>query len=543
MVIENRGFFREANKYAQILLLAALCIALPVSHLAAQSPVVKGIIPTKDEVGALRLPATIAPVKAPFKMPSFKKPTFNKRSVLITDKTTNAGELYTSAIQASIDEVSAKGGGTVVVPKGIWKTGRIILKSNVNLHVAEGAELHFSGDVKDYLPVVFTRTAGVEGMSLGACIYANGQQNIAITGKGKLVGPEKGGSVRKQSIGYGTFEEKIDMEKPASERIFDGHDGTAIFSPTFIGPINCKKVYIEGVTLEQSAFWNVVPTYCENVIIRGITVNSVGVPTGDGIDVESCKDVLIEYCTLSNGDDCFTFKAGRGIDGLRVNKPCENIVVRYSLARTGHGGVTCGSETAGMIRNLYVHDCVFEGTDNGLRFKTRRPRGGGGENLYYERIRMNLRGSAINVDMLGSSGYVGNLANRDLLEINQFTPLYRNIVIKNIIVEETPQFIKINGIPESPLKNMLIENALVNSKKLITINDARGVQLRNVTVTSADSVILMTDSDDITFEKVRFTIPGNQIITQFKGASPKKIEFKDCLPVKPKDWKEPVYGL
>src|SRR5690606_29122247 len=142
-----------------------------------------------------------------------------------------------------IDEVSAKGGGTGVVPKGIWKTGRIILKSNVNLHFADGAELHFSGDIRDYLPVVFTRTAGVEGMSLGACIYANGQQNIAITGNGRLVGPEQGGSVRKQAIGYGTFEEKIDMDKPASERIFDGHNGTSVFSPTFIGPVNCKDVY------------------------------------------------------------------------------------------------------------------------------------------------------------------------------------------------------------------------------------------------------------------------------------------------------------
>ena len=176
--------------------------------------------------------------------------------------------------------------------------------------------------------------------------------------------------------------------------------------------------------------------------------------------------MLIEYCTLAAGDDCFTIKSGRGEDGLRVNKPSENIVVRYSLAKQGHGGVTTGSETAGMIRNLYVHDCVFDDTDTGIRFKTRRPRGGGGENLYYERIRMNLRGTAINVDMLGSSMYVGALAERDKLEVNKLTPLYRNISVKNIVVEKSSQFLKVNGLPKSPLSNLLIENANVRSKKL-----------------------------------------------------------------------------
>ena len=126
----------------------------------------------------------------------------------------------------------------------------------------------------------------------------------------------------------------------------------------FISPINCTNVYVEGVSLENTAFWNVVPIYCDHVIIRGINVNSVGVPRGDGIDIESTRNVLIEYSTLACGDDCFTMKAGRGLDGLRVNKPTENVVVRYCLAREGHGGITVGSETAAVIRNLYVHDCA-----------------------------------------------------------------------------------------------------------------------------------------------------------------------------------------
>ena len=369
-------------------------------------------IPVKSEVGTECLTNNIAPVKAPFAMPEFKIPQFPALSISIVEKGARQGEMATNIIQATIDAVSSKGGGKVVIPAGNWLTGRISLKSNVNLCIEEGAELHFSGEVEDYRPAVFTRNEGVEVMSLGALIYANGQENIALTGKGKLVGPPKDCSVRKQVMHSSVIEEFIDAKTPVEQRIYEGYGEGPIFLPMFISPINCKNVYIEGVTLENTAFWNIVPVYCDGVIIRGVTVNSYGIPRGDGIDVESSRNVLIEYCTLTCGDDCFTIKAGRGEDGIRVNKPTENVVVRYCLAKQGHGGITCGSETAGMIRNLYVHDCVFDDTNIGIRFKTRRPRGGGGENLYFERIRMNLRGSALSVDMLGASMYVGELASR-----------------------------------------------------------------------------------------------------------------------------------
>lgn len=332
-----------------------------------------GAVPKVEDVGAGKLPAEIAPVKAPFPMPRFVKPVFPALTIKITDKGAREGAMVTKAIQAAVDEVSRNKGGTVIIPRGIWKTGRISLKNNVNLHLSEGAELHFSAEIEDYLPAVFTRNEGVELMSLGALIYANGQENIAVTGKGKLVGSPDG-PVRKRIMTLDVIEKVVPSDKPVHERVYEGKDGGFIFPPMFISPINCKKVYIEGITLENTPFWNVVPVYCDNVIIRGITVRSVGIPRGDGIDIESSRNVLIEYCTLASGDDCFTIKAGRGEDGIRVNKPTENVVIRYCLAREGHGGITCGSETAGMIRNLYVQDCVFDDTDTGLRFKTRRSR-------------------------------------------------------------------------------------------------------------------------------------------------------------------------
>ena len=360
-------------------LAAQLLLVSVVAGAAAQPTTGVSIVPIlrKEQVGAARLPDAIEPVKAPFPMPQFKKPVFPSLSIDISSRGAKQRTTATAQIQAAIDEVSKQGGGTVIVPKGEWHTGRISLKSNVNLRIEEGAELSFSGEVEDYRPAVFTRNEGVEVMSLGACIYANGQENIAVTGKGKLIGPAKGGSVRKQDMNADVAENFISHPTPVSERVYEGHDGGFVFLPMFISPINCKNVYIEGVTLENTAFWNIVPIYCDGVIIRGVTVNSVGIPRGDGIDIESSRNVLIEYSTLNCGDDCFTMKAGRGEDGLRVNKPTENVVVRYCLAREGHGAITCGSETAGMIRNLYVHDCVFDNTGVGIRFKTRRGRSTG----------------------------------------------------------------------------------------------------------------------------------------------------------------------
>ncbi|MVT09191.1 glycoside hydrolase family 28 protein [Chitinophaga sp. ysch24] len=471
--------------------------------LSATSAIAQPLIPTVKDVGATQMPEKIAPVKAPFPMPSFRKPQFPSLAIDIRDKGAATALTATTAIQSAIDEVNRKGGGTVVIPAGKWKTGRISLKSNVNLHLEEGAELWFSGEIEDYRPAVFTRNEGVEVMSLGACIYADGQENIAVTGKGKLVGPPAGCPVRERFMKADVIENVIPHNIPVAERVYEGYNGEAIFLPMFISPINCKNILIEGITLENSPFWNIVPVYCDGVIIRGVTVNSVGIPRGDGIDIESSRNVLIEYCTLSCGDDCFTMKAGRGEDGLRVNKPTENVVVRYCLARQGHGGITVGSETAGMIRNLYVHDAVFDDTGVGIRFKTRRPRGGGGEHLYYERIRMNLREDAFRWDMLGSRMYVGELADRlPAREVNRLTPVYRDIHAKDIIIEKSRTFVRIDGIPESPLTGFDLEDAEVNCRNIIICRDAKDISIKNTVVHSEEEQMTFTDTRNLSFENV-----------------------------------------
>ncbi len=478
-------------------------------------------LPTKDQVGASILPDEIAPVSAPFEMPVFQKPVFPEKTVNLKNEGLDSNKLITPIVQKAIDELSTQGGGQVVIPKGRWKTGRIILKSNVNLHFEEGAVLQFSTDVKDYQPAVFTRVESLEAVALGSCVYANGAENIAITGKGRLIGPF-GGEIKERAY-MKPIETLVDLDLPSEQRIHDGSKEDWIFPPMFIAPINCKNVYLESFSLENTSFWNIVPTYCDNVIIRGVSVNSVGIPRGDGIDVESSRNVLIEYCTLATGDDCFTMKSGRGHDGLRVNRPTENVVVRNCLALQGHGGITCGSETAGTIRNLYVHDCVFEGTGVGIRFKTRRPRGGGGENLYYDRIRMNLEYTAIKWDMLGTPAYVGKLAERVPMEVTELTPFYRNIKISNVIIGSGTHFLKIYGIPESPMTNLTMENLDVNTSQLMILNDAQNVTLKNSRITTPDSLISILDSRDITFENVDFRVNGGEIVMDVQGENGEEV--------------------
>lgn len=185
----------------------------------------------KKQVGAHALPDTIMPVLAPFDFPDVKKSVFPDLTVSITDYGAVSGEKATEAINRAIKDVHERGGGTVIVPSGIWSTGRIVLLSDVNLHLSEEAELHFSGDVADYQPAVFTRQEGVEVYSLGALVYADGQENIALTGKGKLVGPARDCEIQKRQMRGDVIENLIDASSPVESRVYDGKKGEVYSYP------------------------------------------------------------------------------------------------------------------------------------------------------------------------------------------------------------------------------------------------------------------------------------------------------------------------
>ena len=306
------------------------------------------------------------------------------------------------SIQAAIEACHEAGGGKVLIPAGdYFVKGPIHLQSNINLHLEEGATLHFSTTAADYLPVVFTRWEGVECYNYSPLIYAFEQENIALTGKGTLDGHAANENwwywCGKEQYGWseGMPSQGDDHSRP---KLFDWNtrevsveervlgEGSYL-RPNFVQPYRCKNVLIEGVTIRNSPMWIVHPVLCENVTIQGIRVVSHG-PNSDGCDPESCRNVLIKDCYFDTGDDCIALKSGRNQDGRRIGRPVENIVVQDCQMKDGHGGIVIGSEVSGGARNIYGENCVMDSPnlDRALRVKTNKVRGGRIERLFFRNI-------------------------------------------------------------------------------------------------------------------------------------------------------------
>ncbi|HTG56531.1 MAG TPA: hypothetical protein VL943_09700, partial [Niabella sp.] len=202
-------------------------------------------------------------------------------------------------------------------------------------------------------------------------------------------------------------------------------------------------------------------------------------------------------------------------------------------------GITCGSETASMIRNLYVHDCVFENARSAIRFKTRRPRGGGGENLFYERIRISGSRYAFEWDMLGSATHVGAAASRYPPRAKDaLTPVFRNIKAENIAIEKTTQFIKATAIPESPLAHVLINKIRSNTENLIAAADIEGLTISNALLSVQQPVIDLLDARNILFNKVTIISPSNTVQLKVEGPLSRQIRFRNSSPSRPVGWKD-----
>lgn len=317
-------------------------------------------------------------------------PTFPTNDFVVTDFGAVGDGVTdcTAAISNAIAMCSSSGGGRVVVSAGTFFTGAIRLLNNVNLFVATNATLKFNTNPAAYLPVVFTRSAGVECMNYSPLIYAFQQTNIAITGGGRLDGQGAGNNwyawvtSGAEGVDFAALTAEASTNLPVAQRVFGaGH----FLRPVFVQPVGCRNVLISGVTLTNSPMWNLNPVYCTNVTILGVTVNEPSnTPNTDGCDPDSCTDVLVKNCFFSDGDDCLAIKAGRDADGLRVNTPSQNIVVQNCTFKAGHGALTIGSETSGGITNVFSEDCLVNSTSQNiaLRLKTCFQRGGYIQNIY-----------------------------------------------------------------------------------------------------------------------------------------------------------------
>jgi len=398
---------------------------------------------------------------------NIKDPEFNKDRVFnILDFGAKPGveDYKINAINSAINACSQKGGGIVLVPKGIFYTGPITLKSNVNLHLEDGAIIRFSTDPSDYEPFVLTRWEGWDCINFHPLIYAYGETNVAITGKGTLDGqanrsnwwPWKG----KKEFGWkeGMISQewnrstdnggrnrlaKMDEDNvPYQKRIMTQED---CLRPTFVEPYNCKNVLLEGFTIINSPFWCLHPFMSENVTVKSVTVSSQG-PNNDGCDPESCKNVLIEKCSFNTGDDCIAIKSGKNNDGRRWGKPSENIIVRKCEMKDGHGGVVLGSEISGNVRNVWVEDCNMDSPelDRVIRIKSNPVRGGILENFFIRNIKVGQCAEAVfRVEMKYEKVVDGpNM------------PLVKNFIIENVNCGKSQYGVYIDGFDKTPQKQV-----------------------------------------------------------------------------------------
>jgi polygalacturonase len=456
-----------------LLVAAAGCAGAskPASSTVAAAPVA---------VGAPLAPAVLPPIQplaAPFAMPDLQRPrfpdaTFDIRSFGgVSDGATKNTEAFRKAIAAA----AQAGGGTVVVPRGMWLTGPIHLQSHVKLDVQAGAEILFSTDFADYLPVVFTRWEGLEAYNYSPLIYAHDCTDVAVTGAGKLDGQGKAWWPwkKKQQAGAKRLYEMAVAGTPAKDRVFGTEE--AALRPSFIQTVGCKNVLIEGVTITNGPMWTIHPVYSENVIIRGVNVITEG-PNNDGCNPDSSRNVLIEDSFFSTGDDCIVVKSGLNEDGWRVGRPSENIVVRRVRGALGHGGVVIGSEMSGGVRNVYVHDCEFTGTDRGLRIKSMRGRGAVVENVWYEKVQhKDLRLMVVEITTFYGSS--------TLVPRTQTPPLIRGVHVRDVVAQGAKQAIDIVGLPEAPIQDVSFENVEMTSADGARCVDVQGARFERVTIT------------------------------------------------------------
>lgn len=378
------------------------------------------------------------------------------------------------AIQAAVSACATAGGGIVNIPAGEWPSGAIHLKSNIRLHMEEGAVIRFSDKPENYLPVVFTRWEGCECYNYSPLIYAKDCENISITGKGTLIGSGQSWWHWKQL--QQTAAEELCYaqanEIPVSKRVFGTEE--AALRPSFVQFINCKNILLEDFTIMDGPQWTLHPVYCTDVIIRGVSVLTHG-PNTDGLNPDSCQNVLIENCTFDTGDDCIAINSGMNEDGWRVNRPCENIEIRNCRMNGGHGGLTIGSAVSGGVRNICAHDCQIQGTWQGIRLKSMRGRGGYVENVKFENIEINhVSEQAIQINMFYEASTV--IPKSD-------TPSdFKNITIRNISGRGAGTGIEIKGLPEHRLRNISLENIRLSAKNAFYCDNVESISLKDVEV-------------------------------------------------------------
>lgn len=458
--------------------------------------------------------------RLPFAMSEVKAPKIPNRQVLLTDfgAIGNGQTLCTDAFAQAVEALSAKGGGRLVVPRGVWLTGPVVLKSNINLHIEKGGVILFAADETLY-PLIKTSFEGLDTRRCQSPLSANGAENISITGEGVIDGngqywrplkrekvtdnqwktftSVKGGVFKSPKLwypseGYAKGDNAADMNVPRNMRTEDDWNSVKRFlRPVMVSLVNCKNVLLQGIIFQNSPAWNLHPLMCENIIIDDVLVrNPSYAQNGDALDLESCKNALIVNSRFDAGDDGICIKSGKDADGRKRGRPCENVVVDGCTVFAGHGGFVVGSEMSGGVKNILVTNCQFLGTDVGLRFKSTRGRGGIVENIFIDGISMNdIKNDAIIFNMYYGGKSVAEAKadgdkpnNQDLKPVDETTPIFRHIDIRNVVCNGAGRAMSFNGLPEMPIDGINLQDIQIIAQEGMEFNNSKNITKSNVNV-------------------------------------------------------------
>jgi polygalacturonase len=392
--------------------------------------------------------------------------------------------LDTDAIQKALDECGKAGGGTVRFIAGTYLSNPIALRTKTTVLLEEGAKLQATSNQAAFLKSGTDWLKASSGSDFIPFISGKKLTDVTITGKGIIDG-----------AGENWW--------PAAEEARRKKSGYTLPRPNLIVLNNCKNVRLEKITLQNSPKFHFVPTDCDDVVVEGVTIKAPpGAANTDAIDPSRCRNVLITKCDIDVGDDNIAIKSGKKVEGREF--ACENIKVTDCIFRHGHG-MSIGSETAGGVRNVTVNNCTFEGTENGLRIKSQRGKGGVVENISYSNITMKNVDPAITLTtfyMYSSAGDPSQPSapkDGDAQAVTETTPIYRNIRISNLKATCVKSAGIILGLPESHISDVVLENVEITAATTgLSIKNAKGVQFKNVKITNKEGLPVVMDNAQVT---------------------------------------------
>ncbi len=437
-------------------------------------------------------------------------------------------QLNTEIINKTIQEAAQKGGGTIYFAPGTYLTGPIVLQSNITLYLEAGATLLFTDDFDAYLPMVESRWEGVDVINFSPLIYAYNVENISIKGRGTIDGQGR----KWWDFHHILYSKPKEFKSKWQEEFLKQNEGMLMpenpymfergfCRPPLFQPMYCKNIIIEGITVTNSPFWTINPEFCENINISQVSVINPDSPNTDGINPESCRNVHISDCHISVGDDCITIKSGKDKPGRLKNVPCENITITNCTMLDGHGGVVIGSEMSGGIKKITISNCIFEGTDRGIRIKSTRGRGGVVEDIRVSNVIMkDIRKEAIKLNMFYDQ--------TDDEPVSERTPIFRNIHISNMTGDAYEAGFML-GLKEQKISNISFSDIRLNTTKGFSVTDADNISFNNMEInTKTGNSISINSSSNIQINNIRNNHPTEKApIIQLENAS--NIFVQNCI--------------